>query len=38
MVKKLIKTLQLDPVEIKESKALRAKSIEDAVLLPKGPS
>jgi hypothetical protein len=38
MVKKLIKTLQLDSAEIKKSKALRTKSIEDAVLLPKGPS
>ena len=38
MSKKLGKILQLDPAEIKEAKTLRAKSIDDAVALPGGPS
>ena len=38
MPKKLTRLLQLDPEEIKAAKALRTKSIEDAVLLPGGPS
>lgn len=38
MSKKLAKFLQLNPSEIKLAKALRLKSIEDAVLLPGGPS
>lgn len=38
MSKKLGKILQLDPAEIKAAKSLRAKSIDDAVLLPGGPS
>ena len=38
MSKKLAKLLQLDPEEIKSAKALRFKSIEEAVLLPGGTS
>ena len=38
MSKKLAKFLQLNPEEIKSAKALRLKSIEDAVSLPGGPS
>lgn len=38
MSKKLAKILQLDPVEIKAAKALRAKSIDDVVALSGGPS
>ena len=38
MSKKLAAILQLDPKAIKEAKALRVKSIDDAVSLPKGPS
>ncbi|MDP2630099.1 MAG: hypothetical protein Q8P56_01705 [Candidatus Uhrbacteria bacterium] len=38
MSKKLAAILQLDPGQTKEAKALRTKSIDDAVLLPGGPS
>ncbi len=38
MSKKLTKILQFDPAEIKEAKALRTKSIEDAIALQGGPS
>lgn len=38
MSRKLAKLLELKPEEIKAAKALREKSIEDAVVLKKGPS